>query len=151
MPAKTDPDAVLRLVEEELHVGARQRETGRVRVSVRTENVAETVEQTLRHSYATVERVPVDREVSELPVTREENGILIVPVVEEILVVEKRLVLREEIHLRMHEAEEMVQQPVERRVQHAVIERLAPEDGDPSASPGNDTPGQRHTMTTGES
>lgn len=138
MPAQTDPEAVLRLAEEELHVEARRRETGRVRVSVRTGTITEEVGQSLRSSHASVERVLIDREIQEVPPTREVDGVLIIPVVEEVLVVEKRLVLREEIHLRMDETEEWVRQPVERRVQHAVVERLAPEADDSSIDPGKD-------------
>ena len=36
---------------------------------------------------------------------REEHGTLIVPVLEEVLVVEKRLMLKEEIHIRTHRVE----------------------------------------------
>ena len=47
-----------------------------------------------------VERVPVDRPVEAMPVVREEDGVLIVPVVEERLVVTKQLVLKEELQIR---------------------------------------------------
>ncbi|MCJ2107478.1 YsnF/AvaK domain-containing protein, partial [Methylobacterium sp. E-041] len=61
------------------------------------------------------------------PVVREENGVTIIPVLEEILVVEKRLVLREEVHVRQTTADEDVEMPVTLRRQHAVIERVSPE------------------------
>ncbi|MCJ2086982.1 YsnF/AvaK domain-containing protein [Methylobacterium sp. E-005] len=51
----------------------------------------------------------------------------IIPVLEEILVVEKRLVLREEVHVRQTTAGEDVEMPVTLRRQHAVIERVSPE------------------------
>jgi stress response protein YsnF len=44
-------------------------------------------------------------------------------VVEEILVVEKRLVLREEIHVRQTATTETVELPVTLRKQHAVIDQ----------------------------
>ena len=48
---------------------------------------------------ADVRRVPVNRVITEIPQTRQEGDVTIVPVVEEVLVVEKRLLLKEEIHI----------------------------------------------------
>lgn len=124
MPAK-HPGTVLPLSEEKLQVGKRRRESGRVRVSIRTETVEETVHETLRGRSAQVRRVPIGQEIDQAPATREEGGVLIIPVVEEVLVVVKKLYLKEEIHVYFDEITELVEQPVERRVQRAVIERLA--------------------------
>jgi hypothetical protein len=51
-----------------------------------------------REGYS-IERVQIDRIVAEPPVQRQEGDTLILPVVEEVLVVEKRLMLREEIRI----------------------------------------------------
>jgi stress response protein YsnF len=78
-----------------------------------------------------VSRVPINRTLAEgemPPVVREENGVTIIPVLEEILVVEKRLVLKEEVHIRQTTSGEAVEVPVTLRRQHAVVERLS-EDG----------------------
>jgi stress response protein YsnF len=48
---------------------------------------------------ADIRRVAVNRIVSEVPQSRQEGEVTIVPVVEEVLVVEKRLLLKEEIHI----------------------------------------------------
>jgi stress response protein YsnF len=58
--------------------------------------------------------------------SRNAHGVLVIPMVEEILVVEKRLVLKEEIRLRFVDTEDIVEQAVERRVQHATVERMPP-------------------------
>ena len=131
--------AVLALVEEALRVGKRRVETGRVRVYVSTETEERLLRETLRAERAEVERVPVGRELAEgeqAPVARrEEDGTLVVPVLEEVLVVERRLVLREEIRLRLVPVEEPVEQPVTLRRQRAAVERLppAPPTGEPAA------------------
>lgn len=125
MSAK-QPGTVLPLGEEKLQVEKKLVESGRVRVSVRTETVEETVRETLRSRSARVQRVPVGQEIDQVPETREEDGVLIIPVVEEVLVIVKKLYLKEEIHVRFDEIDEIIEQSVERRVQHAVIERLAP-------------------------
>ncbi|MCU1257248.1 MAG: hypothetical protein JWO80_133 [Bryobacterales bacterium] len=62
-----------------------------------------------REGYA-IERVQVDRIVAEPPVQRQEGDTLVLPVVEEVLVVEKRLMLREEIRItRRREQVEQIQ------------------------------------------
>ncbi len=138
--------AVLPLVEEALRVGKRRVETARVRVSVSTETEERLLRETLRTERAEVERVAVGRELAEgeqAPTARrEEDGTLVVPVLEEVLVVERRLVLREEIRLRLVAAEEAVEQPVTLRRQRAVVERLPlSAAGEPDAAGGPTPPG----------
>ena len=134
----TGDDAVLPLVEEALRVGKRRVETGRVRVSVSTDIEEQVVRETLRSERAEFERVPIDRELAvgePAPAMRQEpDGTVVVPVVEEILVVEKRLVLREEIRMRLVAVDEAVEQPVTVRKQRASVERLPP----PAAGDGLD-------------
>ncbi len=142
----TGDSAVLPLVEEALRVGKRRVETGRVRVSVATETEERLLRETLRTERAEVERVPVGRELAEgepaPAVRREEDGTVVVPVLEEILVVERRLVLREEVRLRLVAAEEAVEQPVTLRRQRAVVERLPlSAAGEPDAVGGPTPPG----------
>ena len=134
----TDDCAVLPLVEEAPLVGKQRVETGRVRVPVATETEERLVRETLRAERAEVERVPVGRELAEgerAPAARQEDGAVVVPVLEEVLVVERRLVLREEIRLRLAAAEEAVEQAVTLRRQRSGVERLpAPAADDPDAA-----------------
>jgi stress response protein YsnF len=132
--AAAPAEQVIPLAEEVLRLGKRTVETGRIRVSVTTETAEEMVRHTLRTRRAEVERVAFGHEVQDVPQTREEDGVLIIPVVEEILVVEKRLVLKEEVRLRFVDTEDTVEQPVERRVQRATVERVPPQT---AAEPGS--------------
>ena len=129
MPGEVPEETVLPVVEETLRLDKRVVETGRVRVSLSTEVEEEVLRETLRRRRAEVERLPIGREVSEMPRVRQEGNLLIIPVVEEVLVVEKRLVLKEEIHLRLTDEDVAVEQPATRRVQHAVVERVPPASG----------------------
>jgi uncharacterized protein (TIGR02271 family) len=56
-----------------------------------------------------VEHVPVNREVEAAPEPRYEGDTLIIPVVEEVLVTEKRLVLREEVRVTRRRQTEQTQ------------------------------------------
>src|SRR5215203_4537303 len=82
------------------------------------------VREALSSQNVKVTRVPVDQPVTRVPVIRTENGITIVPVLEEILVVEKRLILREELHIKQEVSHETVEVPVSLRKQRAVVERV---------------------------
>jgi stress response protein YsnF len=135
-----EKETVLPLLEEVARVEKNAVETGRLRVAVRTETVEDVVRDTLRGRHAEVERVAIGREVATAPAIREESDRLIVPVLEEILVVEKRLMLREEIHLRFTETMTPVEQRVERRVQRASLERLPPETTAPEPGATTQTP-----------
>lgn len=125
--AEAEQTDVVSLVEETARIDKRVIETGRVRVSTRTEVIEETLRESLRSDAVAVTRVPIDRVIADgdpLPQVRTEDGITIIPVLEEILVVEKRLVLKEELHLRQTSSVEDVEVPVTVRRQHAVVERL---------------------------
>ena len=70
----------------------------------------------------------MDRIVDEAPETRTEGGVTIVPVLEEVLFVEKRLVLKEELHIRRQATTETVEVPVTLRRQRAIVERVSGSD-----------------------
>jgi stress response protein YsnF len=126
MSGETPAETVLPVAEESLHLGKHPVETGRVRVALSTETVEEVLRETLRTQRAEVERRPMGQTVTEVPRIRREGDVVIIPVVEEVLVVEKRLVLREEIRLHLIESETEIEHPASRRVQHAKVERVPP-------------------------
>jgi uncharacterized protein (TIGR02271 family) len=130
--AHTASEEVIPLVEETATVGKRQVVTGRVRVRTITDTIEEIAQANVRQESVEVTRVPVDRVVETAPEIRTEGDVTILPVVEEVLVVEKRLVLKEELHIRRHIATETVEVPVTLRKQRAVVERTDPDD--PSAN-----------------
>ena len=111
------------LVEEQVHVSKRAVETGRVRVRTITEERQALVRDELVKGEVQVERVTLDIPVDDMPDVRTEGDTIVVPVVEEVLVVEKRLILREEIRIRRLAHVEPFQQEVTLRSQQAVIER----------------------------
>jgi len=93
--------AVIPAIEERLKVEREKVETGRIRLQKRVEESSAVVDEPLLHEGFHVERVPVNRVLTDgvTPEPRHEGEVLVLPVVEEVLVVEKRLVLREEIRV----------------------------------------------------
>ncbi len=128
------PDAIIERLEERVVIGKRVVDQGGVRVSTRTEVHPETLRDTVEDMTVEVERVPVGRFVDAAEAPRTEGDLTILPVYEERLVVEKRLFLVEEVHLRRQARSREVEVPVEIRRQVAEVERLPPLDG-PIESP----------------
>jgi uncharacterized protein (TIGR02271 family) len=81
-------------------------ETGRVRIRKEVEEVPRRLEAEAFYEEVEVEHRPIGRVVKEREAAREEDGSFIVPIYEEQLVVVKRLVLKEEIHVRRQGATE---------------------------------------------
>ena len=118
--------AAIPLVEERLSIGKRSVEAGRVRVRVTVDERQETVTEPLQRDDVQVERVPRNERLTEMPHVRLEGSTTIIPVVEEVLVVEKALVLVEEIHVRRRTETEMVEIPTTLRSERATIDRDSP-------------------------
>jgi len=121
---ETDPgDLRIPLVEEVVGIEKRVVETGRVRVRTFVDDEQVRVADTLQRETVDVERIAIGREVDTAPTVREEGEFLIVPIVEERLVIEKRLFLVEEIRMRRTTATIPVEVDTTRRVMRAEIER----------------------------
>lgn len=121
--AKQEEVAAIPLVEERLSIGRRQVEAGRLRVRISVNEREELVPVSLAHDEVEVERIPKNVPLSELPGVRLEGNTTIIPVVEEVVVVEKRLMLVEEIHVRRKTAATTEEVPVTLRSEDVTIER----------------------------
>jgi len=70
-----------------------------------------------------ITRVPVNRLIDGPVAVREEGDVTIVPLVEEVSVVVKRLMLREELHIRKRRTEEPHSEKITLRREEARIDR----------------------------
>lgn len=93
-------ELIVPVIEETVEVGKRVVE----RVTRVHKHVRETEQEfteTLLHEAVEIERVPVNQIVDAAQKIRQEGDVVIVPVYEEVAVIEKRLVLKEEIRMRI--------------------------------------------------
>ncbi len=118
---------VIPVVEEMLTIDKRAVVTGGVRLIKRVTEHEEVVDEALLRELVSVERVPINQIVAEAPPSRQEGDTLIVPVLEEVLVTEKRLLLKEEIRITRTQSTVHEPQTVTLRSEHAVLEELLPE------------------------
>jgi uncharacterized protein (TIGR02271 family) len=121
-------ETVIPLFEEELSVSKRVVPTSRVQVSRITHSHEQVVDELLSREQIEVERVAIDKPIDGMPSVREEGDSIIVPVVEEVLKIERLLILKEEVWIRRVKGTERHQERVTLRKQQAVVTRL-PIDG----------------------
>jgi uncharacterized protein (TIGR02271 family) len=121
-PAESLPEP-LALAEEQLAVSKREVERGRVVVRTRVEERDEVAEIELQQDEVTVECVPRGVLVETMPAVHEEDGVLIIPVVEERMIVTKQLILKEEIRITRHRRTELVREAVRLRSEQVAVER----------------------------
>lgn len=92
---------VIPVVEENVQLERRWVDTGRgVRVEKKVTEREEPLDELLTREELSVERVAIDRLVEGAPPTQHlEGDTLVVPVLEEVLVVERKLKLKEEVRI----------------------------------------------------
>ena len=123
-PVDHSGETVIPLFEEELSVSRRVVPTSRVQVSRVTHSHEHLVDELLERERVEVERVAIDKPIDHMPSVREEGDCLIFPVVEEVLKIERVLVLKEEVRIRRVKGTERYQERVTLRKQEAVVNRL---------------------------
>jgi uncharacterized protein (TIGR02271 family) len=117
---------VIPVIQEKLVVDKQIIETGVTRIKKEIHEHEETVDLPLIKDEVQIERVLVDQFVEELPEVRHVGETLIVPVMEEVLVVEKRLLLKEELHITKvakthHDPRKVTLRSEEVRIEHEDI------------------------------
>ncbi len=127
---ETRDEVVIPLMEEELEAGTHEVKTGAVRVEKRVEQRVRRVQMPLVQEDVEVRRVAINRVVAEAPKVRRKGETIIVPVVEEQMVVTKRLVLKEEIHLVKRRSRNRVVKDVTLDKERAEVRRVDAEGRD---------------------
>ena len=124
---RPDADAsetlVVPVIVEEPELQKRSVETGKVRITKVVHEREAVVDEPLLRDEVEVERVPIQRLVEEAIPVRYEGDTMIVSVMEEVLVVEKRLMLKEELHIRKRRVTRHQPQHVTLRREEARVER----------------------------
>lgn len=121
---KEKDQIVVPLHAEEVSVAKRRVVTGQVKVGTVTRETEQLVEELLEHEHVEIERIAIGKQVDKAPVVRQEGDTLIIPILEEIVVVERRLLLKEEVRVRRTREKQPYQERVVIRKQEAVITRL---------------------------
>ncbi|MGI4802143.1 MAG: DUF2382 domain-containing protein [Janthinobacterium lividum] len=120
---EVEPDQTLRLHDEEIVVTRRRVLGDVVKVNTVTVERERLVEEPLTNERVEILRVKIGREVDAVPEIRHENDVMILPVVEEEITITRRLVLKEEVHLRRVVIRDVHRETIVLRQQEAEITR----------------------------
>ena len=112
--------------EEKLRVATADRDADRVTIRTIVSERTEYAALELKSSDLIVERIAINRVVDAAPSVRQEGDTVIVPVIKEIMVVEKRLLLKEEIQVRQQPIVQHVREPVVLRSEEVSVNRHPP-------------------------
>lgn len=112
------------LLEEQLHVDKQLVETGKVLITKTVQEELQTVQIPLTSETIEIERIELNQYVEETPLTRQEGNTTIYPVLKEVLVVQKRLMLVEEIRVTRKQTQTQQTQSVSLRREDVRIERI---------------------------
>jgi len=127
-------DLNISLQSEEVSVSRHEVAGDTVRIGTVTREHDHHIDESLTHTRVDIERVPVGRVIESVPPIREEGDTTVLPVVEELVVIERRLILKEEVRVRRVQVTERYQGIVAARQQDVAITRIEA----PSATGGND-------------
>ena len=117
---------VMPVIEEQLQVGSRVVETGVVRIAKRVIEEQQTVEVPTIREEVTVERVAVYQYLETPPTVRYEGDTMIIPIVREVVVTEKKLLLVEEVHVTKLKTTDHETQQFTLRKEEVIVERSPP-------------------------
>ena len=122
-----DP-VVIPVIEEQLQVDKQVIETGIVRITKQVIEEPETVAIPVFREEVIVDHVAVYQYVDTAPVVRYEGETMIIPVVREVLVTEKKLLLVEEVHVTKKQTTDQERVDVMLRKEKITVERINPSD-----------------------
>ncbi len=120
---KDGDSQVIPIVEERLIVGKQTVQTGKVRLIKTVSEYTEQLNEPLAVRTYDIERVIINQPVEAAPAVRQNGDTTIYPVVEEQLVLTKRLVLKEEIHVTRRDTERIDNQEVTLHREHLTVDR----------------------------
>jgi uncharacterized protein (TIGR02271 family) len=118
---------VIPVIEEQLQIGKRVVDTGKgIRIRKSVSEQEQIVDPPLLQDELLVEHVPVGKvlDASELPTTRYDGDTLVVPIFEEVLVVQKQMRLKEEVHITRRRSEVHAPQTVVLKSEQVSVEHF---------------------------
>ena len=123
-PGSEGSEQVLSLAEETVEISKQRVIDGHVRVTRQVTEHQQQIALMLRQQRADIQRISKSERLTEMPAIREENGVLIIPIVEEEVEIVRHLVLKEEWHIRKVVSEVETEQIVSLRRQQAHLTRI---------------------------
>lgn len=123
MKRKNENTSSLNVLEEQANIDKKVVESGKVFIHKKVHETDEEISVPISHEAVTIKKVPVNKYVDVAPSVRNEGNTTIIPVIKEVLVVEKKLLLVEEVHVIKDIIEENEQHTIPLRKEEIEVER----------------------------
>ena len=118
-------NVVIPVIEEHLTVDKKEVETGRVTISKKVHSEQQMIDIPVVEEEVDVQRIPFNQYVeSTPPAVRYEGEKTIIPILKEVLVVEKKLVLVEEVHITRKQNHSKISQQETLRQEEIIVNRV---------------------------
>ena len=119
---------IIPVIEEQLLISKQVVDTGIVRIVKQVIEESEVVDIPMLREEVVVDHIAVYQYVDEAPAVRYEGETMIIPVVREVLVTEKKLLLVEEVHVTKRQITDQEHVEVMLRKEKVTVERRSPND-----------------------
>ena len=120
MKKKNTPS--LNVLQEQVNIDKKIVESGKVVIHKKVHKEDKDVEVPVSHEEVEIKKVTVNKYVTEAPDVRYEGNTTIIPVIKEVAVIEKKLLLVEEIHVIKHVVEQTEEHVVPLRKEEIQVE-----------------------------
>jgi uncharacterized protein (TIGR02271 family) len=119
----TNEEIIIPVLAEELHIEKELFESGKVRIVKKINEEKSTVEVSLNHDEVNVERKLINEYVdADTPDVRYEGDTMIVSVLKEVVVVQKKIILVEELRITKIQQQEIYKEDITLKTEHVSIE-----------------------------
>jgi uncharacterized protein (TIGR02271 family) len=112
------------VIQEQAIVDKQVIEKARVRVTKNAKEEKENIDIDVAHEEVEVTKIPVNKYVDTAPEVRFEGNTTIIPVLKEVLVVEKKILLVEEVHITKHTVNNRKQETISLLKEEVTVERI---------------------------
>ena len=118
---------VIPVTQEEAEFSRERVETGSVQVRKTVRERTALIDEPMLHDEVDIKHVAINRPVDAPEPPREEGDVLIIPVYEEVVTVQRQWILKEEVRLRRREVQTRYREQVPLRSEEVVVERRGPD------------------------
>jgi uncharacterized protein (TIGR02271 family) len=123
MKRKNENTPSLNVLQEKANIDKRVVESGKVYIHKKVHETDEEIAVPVSHEAVTIKKIPVNKYVDAAPSVRNEGNTTIIPVIKEVLVIEKKLLLVEEVHVIKDIVEKTEEHTIPLRKEEIEVER----------------------------
>ena len=123
MKRKKEDTPALHVFQEKVNIDKKTVVSGKVVIQKKVYEEEEIVAVPVAHEEVEIKKVAVNKYVETAPGVRHEGDTTIIPVIKEVLVVEKKLLLVEEVHVTKHVVQQTKEHTIALRKEEIEVER----------------------------